>query len=215
MDKRLKRTIVMLVCVVGLVFFSMVLQVLDIPLPFLPSFARLQFSAVLALLGGIAYGPFTGTFIVLAKEFFYFCLTKCTFGELIASAVPDLAFVVISSVIYINIKGGVIKKTDRKGESYKKIVTRRKRIMISGVVATFVSTVLSVALTKFLEIPMSPMEQMEIVAEYSKLAGVNDVNTGLLVFNLPVAFFEYALATVVVALIYKKLSRFMHGKTVS
>lgn len=215
MDKKLKRTIVMLVCVVGMIFFSMVFQVLDIPLPFLPSTVRLQFSAVLALLGSIAYGPFVGAFIVLAKSFFYFWLTGCPFAELISTAVPDLAFVVITSVIYVNIKGGVVKKTNRKGESIKKIVTRRKRIMMSGIVAGVVATVLSVALTKFVSIPMLSLSQEQLLQEYSKVAGIADVNTGLFMINLPVVFFEYMIATIFVALIYKKLSRFMHGKTVS
>lgn len=209
MDKNLKRTIIMLVCVVGLIFFSMVLQVLNIPIPNLPSVVRLQFSSVLILLGAIAYGPFTGVFIVLAKSFFYLWLTNCGFAEFLATAVPDLVFVTIASVIYINIRGGVIKKTDRKGETYKKIVTRRKRILISGSVATVVSTIVAVVATRLFQVPSFELE--EVLAEYTKFIGVSDINSALVTVNLPVAFVEYAVATVVVAFLYKKVSRFMHG----
>lgn len=219
MDKRLKRTIIMLVCIVGLVFFSMVLQVLNIPLSFLPSTVELQFSAVLELLGAIAYGPFVGIFIALAKGFFYFWLTGCSFAELIGNVVPDILFVTIASVVFIRIKGGAIKKVDRNGESYRKIVTRRKRIMISGILSSVIATLVSVISTRFIEIPLlikiTDATMESIVTEYSSFSFVSDLLSGILFVNVPVVLFEYLCATIFVALIYKKVSRFMHGRTVS
>lgn len=219
MDKKLKRTIIMLVCIVGLVFFSMVLQVLDIPLPFLPSNVKLQFSAILELLGAVAYGPFVGMFIVLAKEFFYYWLTSCSFAELLGNLIPDFIFVTIASIMFIRIKGGAIKKVDRKGETYKKIVTRRKRIMISGFLSTAVSSVISALVTRFIEIPLLPRfteaTSESILAEYTSISFVSDLSTGILFVDLPIVLFEYILATVIVALIFKKISSFMHGRTIS
>lgn len=219
MDKKMKRTIVMLVCIVGLVFFSMVFMVLNIPLPFLPSFVELQFSAVLELFGAIAYGPFVGIFIVLAKEFFYYWLTGCAFVELVSNIIADVVFVVISSCMYVNIRGGVIKKVDKKGNKHEKIVTRRKRIMISGGVATIASVVITAIFARFVDpvlfVKYTDLTNETMLQAYKNIAGIGSLSTGVLLVNVPIALLEYGIATIFVALLYKKVSGFMHGKFVS
>lgn len=219
-DKKTKRTILMLVNIVGLIFLGLVFQIVDIPIPSLPSFVTLQFSVLLALLGAIAYGPFVGIFVVFAKQFFYFWMTDCSLYSLIASAVADIVFVVCASIIFYNIKGGVIKKVDKNGQQYKKIVTRRKRILIAGALSTVLAAAVGFLLVNYVELPLlisnTGLTKDIALEEYSKaLSLATSLSKGVLMVNTPIMIVEYLASTVVVAFIYKPLSRFMHGRFVS
>lgn len=219
-EKDLKRTIIMLVCTVGLIFLGMVFRVIDIPLPNLPSFVQLQLSALPSLIGAIAYGPFVGAFIVVAKEFFYFWLSGCTLYSLVEPLVLDFVFTVVASVIYHEIRGGVIKKKNRNGDVHKKIVTRRKRIMIAGSVATVFVLVIGVLFITYGSLPLligkTDLTEQTVLFEYSKaFSGIDSILKGVLMINAPVLILEYMISTVLTALVYKPLSSFMHGRNVS
>lgn len=219
-DKSLKRTIIMLTCTVGLIFLGVVFRVIDIPFPNLPSFVQFQLSALPSLIGAIAYGPFIGVFIVVAKEFFYFWLSGCTLYSLVEPLVLDFVFTVVASVIYHKIRGGVIKKKNRNGEVHKKIVTRRKKIMIAGSVATVFALVVGVILINYGVLPLlidkTELTEQTALFEYSKaIAGIDSIQKGVLTVNAPVLLAEYFISTVLTALVYKPLSSFMHGRHVS
>lgn len=219
-DKNLKRTIIMLTCTVGLIFLGVVFRVIDIPFPNLPSFVQFQLSALPSLVGAIAYGPFVGVFIVVAKEFFYFWLSGCTLYSLVEPLVLDFVFTVVASVIYHKIRGGVIKKKNRNGEVHKKIVTRRKKIMIAGSVATVFALVVGVILINYGVLPLlidkTELTEQTALFEYSKaIAGIDSIQKGVLTVNAPVLLAEYFISTVLTALVYKPLSSFMHGRHVS
>lgn len=219
-EKDLKRTIIMLVCSAGLIFLGVVFRVLNIPLPNLPSFVQLQLSALPSLIGAIAYGPFVGAFIVVAKEFFYFWLSGCSLYSLIEPLVLDFVFTVVASVIYHEIRGGVIKKKNRNGEVHKKIVTRKKRIMIAGSVATVFALVIGVLCITYGSLPLliakTDLTEQSVLFEYSKaFSGINSIQKGVLMVNTPVLLLEYVISTVLTAFVYKPLSSFMHGRHVS
>lgn len=220
MDKKLKRTIIMLISIVGLIFFGMVFQIVDIPLPNLPSFVKFQLSSLPAMLGGIAYGPFVGIFIVLAKEFFYFWMTSCSFYELLGVGVTDVIFVVLSSIIYHEMRGGVIKKKNKNGEEYKKIVKRRKKVLLSGLIATAFTTLIGFLFIAYVDMPLliahSDLTDESVMYEYVKsYSSINSIQNGVLFVNTPIIMLEYLLSTIFASFIYKPLSNFMHGRFVS
>lgn len=84
---------------------------LKFPIPFFPGFLELHFDEVPALIGGFAYGPLCGAFIIIIKTIIKlpFSSTLCV-GEL-ADLIYGLVLVIPSALIYKrkrNIKGALI-----------------------------------------------------------------------------------------------------------
>ena len=55
---------------------STILRFLETPLPLLPTFLKLDFSNIPALIGGLALGPLAGTAILLVKNLIYLPFTQ-------------------------------------------------------------------------------------------------------------------------------------------
>lgn len=220
MDKELKRNIVMMVSVIATVFFALVLEIVDINLPFLPEFTSIRFSAIFELLGAIAFGPFVGVGVVVAKSFFYLWIMGCTVADIIGNGITDCVFVFVAGIIFYTMRGGVVKKTNKKGEAVKKIVTRKKKVLISGACACVIATVVSFFVFGFVSIPLmvryNGTTQSEMFSAYLQTSSnLKNIYSGVALINVPIALFEYVVATVVVAFTYKPLSYYMHGRFVS
>lgn len=220
MDKELKRNIVMMVSVIATVFFALVLEIVDINLPFLPEFTSINFSAIFELLASIAFGPFVGVGIVIAKSFFYIWIMGCTVADIIGSGISDCAFVLVAGMIFYTMRGGVVKKIDKNGEIVKKIVTRKKKVLICGASATVVACIVEFFVFAFITVPLmvryNSTTEAEILSAYlHSIPNISSIYTATAIVNVPIAILEYAVATVVVAFTYKPLSYYMHGRFVS
>ena len=66
-----------------LIGIAIILQYIEISIPIMPSFIKLDFSDLPELIGAFAYGPFTGVLIALIKNIIHMAVSQSGFvGEL-------------------------------------------------------------------------------------------------------------------------------------
>ena len=96
-----------LVTIPMLAAVGFVLQYLELPLPLMPSFLKLDFSTLPALVGGLMYGPVAGILIEVMKNALHM-LFKNTDGLLVgelANVLAGASFIVMAVVMHRRGKG--------------------------------------------------------------------------------------------------------------
>ena len=88
---------------------SAVLMLFEFPLPFAPSFYKLDFSELPALIGGFAFGPVTGVMIEFIKVLLHLAIkgTSTAFVGEYANFVVGVSFILTSTVVYDFVKNRV------------------------------------------------------------------------------------------------------------
>ena len=175
-----------------------VLMFIEIPLPFMPPFLKMDFSDIPALLAGFSLGPLAGVVVLLIKNLIH-ALASWSFlvGEL-ANFNIGLCFVLPAAFIY--------KKRKNKNSAIMGMTVGGLTMTVAaGVLNAFVLIPLYASV---LEFPVEAIIGMS--RELNPL--IKDLPTlifiGILPFNLIKAF----LNTLVTALIYKPLSPLLHRK---
>ena len=104
---------------------------LKFPIPFFPGFLEIHFDEVPALIGGFAYGPLCGFFIIIIKTIIKlpFTSTLCV-GE-IADLIYGLILVIPSAMIYK-------RKRNFKGALIGLVVACVLQVTVSSFLTTFV-----------------------------------------------------------------------------
>ena len=104
---------------------------LKFPIPFFPGFLEIHFDEVPALIGGFAYGPLCGFFIIIIKTIIKlpFTSTLCV-GE-IADLIYGLILVIPSAMIYK-------RKRNFKGALIGLLVACLLQVAVSSFLTTFV-----------------------------------------------------------------------------
>ena len=93
---------------------STILRFLEIPLPLLPTFLKLDFSNVPALIGGLALGPVAGSAILLVKNLIYLPFSQTLGVGEFADFIISLTLVLTAALFYKNNKsrkGAIIGMT--------------------------------------------------------------------------------------------------------
>jgi len=170
---------------------SYILMVMDFPLPMFPSFLKLDFSDIPALLGAFAIGPVAGVFIQLVKVILYFLTNSSTggVGEL-ANFLVGAAYIVPAAIIYH-------RRKDRKHAVIG---------LIAGIISmTVVGAIANIFITLPFYSAFMPMDA--IVAMGSAVnSKIVDVNTLVLYGISPFNIFKGSIIAFVTLLIYKKIS---------
>jgi riboflavin transporter FmnP len=94
------RRLLLIVTAGVLAAISTILRFLEIPLPLLPSFLKLDFSNVPALIGGLALGPVAGTAILLVKNLIYLPFSQTLGVGEFADFIISLALVLTAALFY-------------------------------------------------------------------------------------------------------------------
>ncbi|MBN1624687.1 MAG: ECF transporter S component [Clostridia bacterium] len=173
-----------------------ILMYLEIPLPFVPPFLRLDFSDIPALLAGFSLGPMAGLAVVFIKNLVH-AMASWSFlvGEL-ANFIFGVAFVLPAAFIY--------KKHKNK-----------KSAIIGMTTGSITMTITAGLLNAFVLIPLYASVlnfPLEAIISMSKEVNplITDLKTlifiGITPFNIVKAF----LTTLITALIYKPLSPYLH-----
>ena len=105
------RRLLLIVTAGVLAAISTVLRFLEVPLPLLPTFLKLDFSNVPALIGGLALGPIAGTAILLVKNLIYLPFSQTLGVGEVADFVISLTLVLTAALFYKykrNRKGAVM-----------------------------------------------------------------------------------------------------------
>lgn len=168
-----------------------ILMVIEISVPIMPVFIKLDFSELPALLASFAYGPIYAVAVCLIKNLLHLFVTNTAgVGEL-ANFLMGIFFVVPAGLIYRKIKS-------------------RKGALIGSVVGSAVMAVACVLINYFITYPIYYkvlMPETVILSLYQAiLPSVDSIFKSLLIFNLPFTFVKGVLVSIICFLIYKKLS---------
>ena len=171
---------------------------LDFPIPFAPSFYKMDFSEIPALIGAFAFGPVAAVMIEFCK-----IVLKLLFKGTSTAFVGDLANFIIgcslllpASIIYL------FRKT-------------KKNAVIGCVVGTLIMTVFGSAfnavylIPKFAQLYGLPLDSI-IEMGHAINPAINSVTTLALFAVVPMNLLKGAAVSVVTVLVYKKLSPILH-----
>ncbi|MBQ9607595.1 MAG: ECF transporter S component [Lachnospiraceae bacterium] len=173
-----------------------ILMFLEFPIPFLiPSFIKMDFSELPALMASFAYGPASGVIVCLIKNLLHLMNTQTGgVGEL-SNFMLGAAFVLIAGLIY------------------KKIHTKKGALTGSVAGAAFMG-IISLFTNYYIVYPIytnfMPMEA--IIGAYQLIVpSVEDLWDCLLIFNLPFTIFKGLCSVLITMLIYKPLRNILKG----
>lgn len=173
-----------------------VLMFISFGLPILPSYLKVDFSEMPALLASFALGPVYGAAVCLIKNLVNISATTTGgVGEL-CNFLLGVLFVVPAGLIY------------RRHPS-------RKRALIGMIVGALVMALCSVLVNYFVVYPIYLMVMPEeaIVGMYSAIVPAADsILKGILIFNMPLTFVKGVLDAVITFILYKRLSPVMKGR---
>ncbi len=170
-----------------------VLMLLEFPLAFvIPSFIKLDFSEIPALIASFAYGPIYGILVCLIKNLLHLFVGS-TMG------VGELSNFVLGS-IFVGVAG----------ISYKKLHTK-KGALIGALIGAVAMALISVFSNLFLVYPFyaeiyMPMDAILGMYNALNLIKIDNLLEALLIYNLPFNFIKGILVSVVCFLVYKRLS---------
>ncbi|MBN2557208.1 MAG: ECF transporter S component [Clostridia bacterium] len=173
-----------------------VLMFLEMTIPFVPPFLKLDFSDIPALLAGFSLGPLAGAAVVLIKNLVH-ALTSWSFlvGEL-ANFLIGISFVLPAAFIY------------RKHKN-------KKNAIIGMAVGGATMTVAAGLLNYFILIPLyATVLNFPVEAIIGMSNEVNkyivDLKTLVLIGITPFNIFKAFVNILITALIYKRLSPLLH-----
>ena len=181
-----------------------VLQFLEFSIPLVPSFIKLDFSDLPALLGTFSLGPVYGVAIQLVKN-----LLHLLFGIGSSAGVGELSNFILGAIFVF--AAGMVYKRKKS----------RKSALTGSIIGAVAMALVSLVTNYFIVYPayvvLFHMPLEEIISAYNKiLEGIANVPTSnalfncLLVFNVPFTLAKGLLDTAVCFLIYKPLSPLLH-----
>lgn len=174
---------------------AFVLMMLEFSVPVMPSFIKLDFSELPALIGSFSMGPLSGVVICLLKNLLHLPMSSTGgVGEL-SNFVLGALFVVPAGMLYRRKKG-------------------RKSALIGSLIGAVVMALVSVVTNYFIVYPfytaIMPMDT--IVAAYQVIYPKADTLLKcLVIFNMPFTFIKGLLNVLITFLIYKHISPIIKG----
>ena len=173
-----------------------ILMFISFGLPILPSYLKVDFSEMPALLASFALGPVYGAAVCLIKNLVNLpATTTGGVGEL-CNFLLGVLFVVPAGLLY------------RRHSS-------RKTALIGMIVGALVMSAGSVLVNYYIVYPtyLLVMPEDAIVGMYSALVpAANSIFKGILVFNLPLTFVKGVLDAIITFVLYKRLSPVLKGR---
>ncbi len=177
-----------------------ILQFIEISIPIIPSFVKLDFSDLPALITSFAIGPWYGISVELLKN-----LLHLPFGS--SAGVGEMCNFLLGAIFCLT--AGLI---------YKKHKTR-KGAAAGAVLGALLMALFSLPMNYFIVYPayvvLYGMPMDAIVGMYSEiLPGTDSLAKALCIFNLPFTFLKGIANAIICFLIYKPLSPVIKGKNV-
>lgn len=178
---------------------AIILMLFDFPLPFAPSFYKLDFSELPVIVGAFAIGPMAGVLIEVIKILLNFLVNGSTtagVGE-VANFIIGCAYVIPASIIYHRNK-------------------TKKSAVVGLVFGTLLMTAVSCLINAYVLLPAyAAAFHWEISALIELGTVVNPAISGLWSFILlavaPFNLVKGTLVSVITLLIYKKISVILKG----
>ena len=175
---------------------AIALQYLEIPIPIIPSFIKLDFSDLPELIGAFAYGPIAGVIIALVKNLVHLAASQSGYVGELSNFMLGAAFAFVAGMVY-------------------KKYTSKKGALIGGFAGAFCMAAVSFPLNEFIVYPFyyNFMDKAAVLGMYQAiLPSVKSIEEALLIFNVPFTFIKGLICVGISMLIYKPLSPVLHGK---
>ena len=174
-----------------------ILMIFEFPMPFAPSFYKLDFSEIPVLITAFAFGPVAGVMVEFCKIVLNLLMDSTTtafVGEL-ANFMVGCSFILPASIIYLHKKN-------------------RKSAVIGCVIGTICLTIFGTSFNaiylvpKFAQLYGMPLEAIVGMGTAINPA-ITDLTTLVMFAVAPLNIIKGVSVSVITMLIYKKLSRFM------
>lgn len=169
---------------------AVILMYLEVPVPFMPGFIKLDVSDLPALFGSFVYGPICGVLICLVKNVLHSFATNTMFVGEISNFILGCAFVVPAGLIY-------------------KVKRNKKGAIIASLVGSIGMAVLSIVSNYFFVYPIyyNFMSKEMILAAYQAIfPGVKSILQALVVFNVPFTFLKGLICVALAWILYMPLA---------
>ena len=188
-----KSNITKLVITAMLSAVAVALQYIEVSIPLVPSFLKLDFSDIPELIGAFIIGPSGGVAICLIKNLIHIPLTSSV-------GVGELSNFLLGAVF--SFTAGIIYK-------HKKT---KKNAVFACVAASFAMAAISIITNYYMIYPIYAKlwagGDMNIIINMYKtiLSSSDNLIKSLLIFNLPFTFIKGLMCSVITMFIYKPLS---------
>lgn len=180
-----------------LIAVAIVLQYIEVPIPFIPSFIKLDFSDLPELIGAFAYGPVAGILIALVKNTIHLAVSQSGYIGELSNFILGAVFAAVAGLIY------------------KKHKTM-KGALVGGIVGAVCMALVSFPSNLYIVYPFyyNFMPKEIVLQAYQAIVpSMKSIEQSLLVFNMPFTFIKGLLCVVISMLIYKPLSPILKGKS--
>lgn len=174
------------------------LQYIEIAIPIMPSFIKLDFSDLPELIGAFAYGPFAGVLIALLKNLIHLAVSQSGFVGELSNFLLGAVFALTAGLVYKH------KKT-------------KKEAVVAGIAASAVMAAVSLPINYFVIYPLYysvlGFPEEAVLQMYRLiLPKTESIFQALLIFNVPFTFVKGLICSAAAMLIYKPLSPLLKGK---
>lgn len=174
---------------------AFILMFLDFSIPIIPSFIKLDFSEMPALLASFAFGPLWGVAVCLIKNLIHLLITT-------TGGVGELSNFMLGAVFVI--PAGLIYKK-KKNKTWA---------ILGAVIGAFAMGILSFPINYFITYPVyyNFLPKEVVIGMYQAILPAADTITKcLLIFNAPFTFVKGLCSVLICALIYKPLRPLLKG----
>lgn len=174
---------------------AVVLQYLEIPIPLMPSFIKLDFSDLPELIGAFSYGPVAGILIALLKNLTHLAVSQSGFVGELSNFLLGAVFSAVAGLIYT-------KNHTRTGA------------LLAGLIAAVCMALAAFPINYFVIYPLYysvfGFPENSILAMYQAiLPSIHSIADALLIFNVPFTLVKGLLCVGIAMLIYKPLSKLL------
>ena len=174
---------------------GVVLQYLEISIPLVPSFIKLDFADLPELVGAFVCGPVSGVLICLMRNVIHMLVSQSGFIGELSNFILGAVFALIAGIIY-------------------KKMPNFKGVIIGGVVGAIVMGIISLPSNYFLIYPLyynvmgfpepAILEMYQLIRPSTK-----NIAEALLVFNVPFTIVKALICVAMSIAIYKPLHGFL------
>lgn len=170
---------------------GVILQMLEIPLPFIPNFIKLDFSDLPGFIGAFVCGPLAGVLITLIRNVIHiFMGSSAGIGEL-SNFILSASFVLTAGLIY-------------------KKMPNIKGVLIGGVAGAVIMGIVSFPVNNFIIYPLyysvMGFPQEAILQMYQAIRpSTKSIAEALIVFNVPFTIAKGLISVIITSIIYKPL----------
>lgn len=172
---------------------GVILQMLEIPLPFIPSFIKLDFSDLPGFIGAFVCGPLAGVLITLIRNVIHiFMGSSAGIGEL-SNFILSASFVLTAGLIY-------------------KKMPNIKGVLVGGVAGAVIMGIVSFPVNNFIIYPLyysvMGFPQEAILQMYQAIRpSTKSIAEALIVFNVPFTIAKGLISVIITSVIYKPLEK--------